>query len=145
MKQSEQAIGSEEFDVQAGVMLLRWRGVALDCCRARRASKGMHGHTFTCVLDARLGLKVDQVAWNRLVNHAVMPLGLVVSEDQLKKALEIAARLALVGGVLGVFTDVERAATWARRQSIVFAGGSGLRTQEIGRTLRKISLLQVGR
>lgn len=145
MKQSETVIGSGEIEVQAGVMLLRWRGVLLDCCRVRRASESMLGHIFTCVLDARFGLEVDQVAWNRLVNHTTMPLGLVVSEVQLKKAREMAARLALAGGVLGVFTEVESAITWARRQSIVFAGGAGSRSQEIGHTLRRTSLLQVGR
>ncbi|WP_156516939.1 hypothetical protein [Delftia sp. GW456-R20] len=145
MKQSELAMETEGIDIQAGVMLVTWRGVLLDCRRVRRASEGMQGHVFTCVLDARVGLEVDRVAWDRLVNHAVMPLGLVVSAVQLEKAREIAARLAQVGGVLGVFTDVKCAVTWARRQSIVFAGGAGSRTQEIGRTLRRTSLLQLDR
>ena len=143
MQQSESGSG-EEIEVQNGVMLMRWHGIRSAFRKMRCACEFMHGHVFTCVLDVSSGIEIDHWPWELLVNHTTMPAALVLSESQVKNAREIAARLALTGGVLGVFTTVESAAIWARRQSIVFAGGVGLRSQVFECTSRKPSPLRLG-
>lgn len=88
------------------------------------------GAVFSWVLNA------DQCApdvtaalaeWRELVNWQTLPAGIVVPACQLAGMREISAQLALAGGVLGVFTELGPALTWARRQALVFAAEAGLR------------------
>lgn len=105
----------------------------------RCALQSGRGEVYSWVLDASSGPSVANAyaEWSDLVGWETLPAGVVIPVRELAGMKELSARLALSGGVLGVFTELQPALTWARRQAIVFVAEVGWRNQAAAGTSRK--------
>lgn len=111
----------------------------------RMFALGARGVAFAWLLDARVihrGLgRLEQLMLDRqlrrLVRYDTLPCALVVRAELLEWGRGLACALARMGGVLGVFTQEDRALSWAHGQAMVFCREANWRTEGIARTLHK--------
>lgn len=118
----------------------------------RMFALGAGGVAFAWLLDAREGRgcfsRLERLGIERqlaqLVRHDTLPCALVVHSELLEWGRELARGLARMGGVLGVFTQEDRALSWAHGQAMVFCREANWRTEGIAGTLRKPAPVPLG-
>lgn len=87
--------------------------------------------------DARDCREGDGEALGALVNGRTLPMAVLVQADQRDYWVQLAVRLALAGGVMGVFTDAQALQRWCARQGYLVAGEADWRVQVLASTLRR--------
>lgn len=131
-----------------GVVLVRNPGFAGLEEAVKEAARDNEADLYALVMDMRgdalQGFETRLDIWGKLAGMGALPMAVVVRPDDYAGMVKLSTRLALDGGLLGVFTELSVGITWAQRQALVFAPEAGQRIQALVGKVRKPVLERLG-